>query len=202
MSNDPLRPVPSPDGYLNVVRRRLPDRQNTCPICCNETARSSLYEFARAKEVFRTTHISYRAFGDDYIADVLMHPANYQQLMACLNNHIRPGLRREIREMAIEAARASGEEWAPPTLDSFLVAPHSAVERLDRTKSTESMIENDSGEQPEEDPDTVTYPELADTPTRDWHPDNDPQAGRTNLRFWHASGDAAAQTPTPDTPDE
>jgi hypothetical protein len=189
----PLRPVPSPEGYLRVVRRRLPDRQHTCSICSDEIARASTYEFCRAKEVFFTTHISYRSFLNDYLEVTIGFPISYQHLLNHINNHVRPALRREIREMAIEDGRGAN----PPELSDFLVAPYDAVERTDRTSNDHQALRHGNGKQPEEDPDTTAYPELKNTITRDWRPDEDDQLGRTYERFWNESGDAASQTESP-----
>jgi hypothetical protein len=173
-----------------MVRRRQPSRQYSCRVCAHEVAAQSVYEFCRAKEVFRTTNIPYAKFLAEYIEGVIGFPVGYQSFMAHIHNHVRPSLRREMRELEIEEARLDGKHWTPPKLEDFLVSEPDPHEKVDLS----TQIEGDMGLEPVEDLDHTEHPEFADVPQKDWDPTDPEQCKKTNARFWRDSGDADSQT--------
>lgn len=189
-----IRSVPPPDGYLRVVRRRVPSRRYACKVCCHEVARQSTHEFARAKEVFQTTHIPYKEFLEQYVEGVIGFPVNYQSFMTHINNHVRPSIRREIREWEIENARP-GEPWAPPDLSDFLVSPIDYDGRDRSIQDRPFELYNDEGLEPVEDLSHTEHPESAGYKVKDMIPDDG--LSKTFARFWKSHGDDDAQKTDP-----
>jgi len=189
----PLRPVPPPDGYVRMVRRRTPSRAYACRVCSHPIARDSVYEFCRAKEVFETTNISYNKFLTQYVEGVIGFPINYQSFMTHVNNHVRPALRREMREVEIERNRVDDMEWKPPDLSDFLVSSKDGAPLpYEHSGRPPAVIANDKGLEPTEDLDPVTHPEFDDVPKKDWDPEVD-QCASTYARFWREQGDDKMQ---------
>ena len=168
----------------------MPSRSYACNVCAHEVARQSTHEFCRAKEVFKTTHLAYSTFLKEYIEGVIGFPVSYQSFMAHVNNHVRPALRREMREWEIENAR-DGEPWAPPTLDDFLVSPEVCKGEMTLSRTQFEFIEDDKGVEPIEDLDEDEYPEAKSLKTRDMDPEEG--MGKTSARFWKSHHDDEAQ---------
>lgn len=189
--NSPLRPVPPPDGYVRMVRRRQPDRKYACRICSHEIARDSTHEFCRAKEVFQTTNISYNKFLTEYIEGVIGFPIGYQSFLSHVNNHVRPALRREMREAEIERCREEDKQWQPPKLEDFLISTPEG-EPLAGHSEVLGRVAADSGDGATEDLDPVTHPEFDGVPKQEWDPEVD-KCAAAYARFWREQGDDKAQ---------
>jgi hypothetical protein len=165
----------------------------SCAICNHDVAAQSTYEFCRAKEVYQTTAISYRSFLEDYIEGVIGFPVNYQTFLSHVNNHVRPALRREIREKEIEDARINGDEWQPPSLSDFLNVPVEEVPQEFRSKTDKLAISQDKGFEPIEESSIVEFPEVESLPTKPFDANEHGALGPTGTRFWFESGDAKSQ---------
>ena len=110
-----------------------------CRICIQPELYDALYEFARARELLRTTDIHYRTFVSEYIIPVFGKRVSYKHVSNCLSYHIRPALKREAVIYELEHARREGRAPLVRDIDDFCLGrePRSDFHSMDHESWTE-----------------------------------------------------------------
>ena len=135
-----LRLRRQPGGFLAkftdarvVGKGKSMKRGHGCRICVNEVLFDNLYEFARARELLGTTDISYGDFIKQYIWPVFGHAmAPRKAIYNCLDEHIRPGLRREAFIYELEQDQREGRLVSERDIDDFCLGRPPRKELLER----------------------------------------------------------------------
>lgn len=174
-------------GLQAMLEASVPPR--SCFICGVPEAFDALYEFARARELLRTTQITYSEFRSQYMVPVFGPVITKDRMNNCLRKHVRPSLRREAYLYELEHARRHNKAPEVRDIDDFCLGrPMRSQFRL--TCDGEENINDTSplGEEPvaPASPDDIRLHEVAEVVDR-LYPDCDQGETLYKLLYWEQS---------------
>ena len=156
-------------------------RKHGCRICVNEMLFDNLYEFARARELLGTTDISYNQFILEYVHPVFgATVAPKRTLLKCLDEHVRPALRREAFVYELERAQREGYAATEQDINDFCLGRPPSKELLKRVTLEGTRDSEDAALM---DP-SAEVEILADIEKALYDPDLDGGVTRHKLVYW------------------
>jgi len=99
--------------------RQTAGHRGMCRICIQPELYDAVYEFARARELLRTTDITYRSFFAEYVSPVFGRRVSYKHMSNCLSDHVRPALKKEAFIYELEQSRREGRAPLTRDIDDF-----------------------------------------------------------------------------------